>query len=250
LRRERYDVVINLHRFLSSGLITAFSGARRTIGFDKNPMSWSFSSRYPHFISATGTKHEVERNLTLISSLTDDALNEKPRLYPSQDAYSKMKVNEPYICIAPASIWFTKQWPKERWIALINRFADQYLVFLLGSKHDIALCEEIKTQSAPTHVRNVAGTLSLLESAALMQHAKMNYVNDSAPMHLASAVNAPVTAVFCSTVPAFGFGPLSDESYIAETALVLDCRPCGLHGHQACPRGHFRCAEIEIESLQ
>ena len=47
-----------------------------------------------------------------------------------------------------------------------------------------------------------------------MKDAKMNYVNDSAPMHIASAVNAPVTAVFCSTVPEFGFGPLSDVSII------------------------------------
>jgi ADP-heptose:LPS heptosyltransferase len=45
-----------------------------------------------------------------------------------------------------------------------------------------------------------------------MKDAAMNYVNDSAPMHFASAVNAPVTAVYCSTIPAFGFGPLSDRS--------------------------------------
>jgi ADP-heptose:LPS heptosyltransferase len=44
-----------------------------------------------------------------------------------------------------------------------------------------------------------------------MKGAKMNYVNDSGPLHLASAMNAPITAFFCSTVPEFGFGPLSEN---------------------------------------
>lgn len=70
----------------------------------------------------------------------------------------------------------------------------------------------------------------------------MNYVNDSAPLHIASAMNAPVTAIFCSTVPAFGFGPLRENGRVVETLEKLDCRPCGLHGHQACPKGHFKCA--------
>jgi heptosyltransferase-2 len=71
----------------------------------------------------------------------------------------------------------------------------------------------------------------------------MNYVNDSAPMHFASSVNAPVTAVYCSTIPAFGFGPLSDISHIVEIQEPLACRPCGLHGRQTCPLGHFNCAK-------
>ncbi|MBK7311575.1 MAG: hypothetical protein IPI93_12510 [Sphingobacteriaceae bacterium] len=52
----------------------------------------------------------------------------------------------------------------------------------------------------------------------------MNYVNDSAPLHLASATNAPVTAFFCSTVKEFGFYPLSDNSRVID-AGEMDCRP-------------------------
>jgi len=96
---------------------------------------------------------------------------------------------------------------------------------------------------------NLAGKLSFLESAALMKDAKMNFTNDSAPMHLASAVNAPVTAIFCSTVAAFGFGPLSDDSFVVETKEQLDCRPCGLHGFSKCPEKHFKCA-LTINSDQ
>jgi heptosyltransferase-2 len=82
-----------------------------------------------------------------------------------------------------------------------------------------------------------------------MRSAVLNYVNDSAPMHLCSAVDAPVCAVFCSTVPAFGFGPLSTFSRVVEHPGPLACRPCGLHGHARCPLGHFRCAR-EIETTQ
>ena len=123
-------------------------------------------------------------------------------------------------------------------------------MFLLGAFNDRPLCETIVTGTSNKNLVNLAGELSLLESAALMKDADMNYVNDSAPMHLASGMNAPVTAIYCSTVPAFGFGPLSDKSFIIETIEKLDCRPCGLHGHRSCPEGHFNCAlTIQKEQL-
>jgi len=88
----------------------------------------------------------------------------------------------------------------------------------------------------------LSGKLTFMQSAALMRDAVMNFVNDSAPQHFASAMNAPVTAIFCSTVPAFGFGPLSDNSAIIETDEKLSCKPCGLHGFKSCPEKHFKCA--------
>jgi ADP-heptose:LPS heptosyltransferase len=82
-----------------------------------------------------------------------------------------------------------------------------------------------------------------------MSKAEMNYVNDSAPLHITSAMNAPVRAMFCSTVPAFGYTPLSDDSKIIETHHQLTCRPCGLHGKKTCPLGHFMCSDIDIETI-
>ena len=92
--------------------------------------------------------------------------------------------------------------------------------------------------------------LSLLQSAALMRDAVMNSTNDSAPLHLAVAVGAKVTALFCSTVPSFGFAPKGENIHIIETEEPLPCRPCGIHGHQQCPEGHFRCGySIETAKL-
>lgn len=250
IRSEQYDTVINVQRFFSSGFLTAFSGAKQTIGFDKNPWSAFFTRTVPHHISTTATGvHEVHRNLSLIESITDSTFV-RPALYPSRMDYEKVRRQESYICIAPASVWYTKQWPTDRWIQLIQRLPESYSICLIGAKGDNALCENIRSAVGTSRrVENLSGQLSFLESAALMQHAAMNFVNDSAPLHFASAVNAPVCAVFCSTVPAFGFGPLSDISYVAETHHALDCRPCGLHGKAACPKGHFLCADINPESI-
>ena len=89
---------------------------------------------------------------------------------------------------------------------------------------------------------NLCGKLSLLQSAALIKNAEMNYVTDSAPMHLASAMDASTTTIFCSTIPDFGFGPLASNSKVVETKEKLNCRPCGLHGFKKCPEKHFKCA--------
>ena len=88
--------------------------------------------------------------------------------------------------------------------------------------------------------------MTLLESCELMKHAKMNYVNDSGPLHLASAGNSPTTAFFCSTVPAYGFYPLAYNSTVIEVSN-LDCKPCGLHGYKSCPKGHFECGDLLLE---
>lgn len=245
IRRERYDAVINCQRFFSSGLIAVASGARQVIGFDKNPLSFAYTRRVPHRI---GQGHEVDRNLSLIAGLTDEGF-EAPKLYPPPAAYERVPKAEAYVCIAPTSVWFTKQWPEARWVALIDRLPANLTVYLLGSPGDREACERIRAQARHAGVVNLAGERSLLESAALMQHARMNYANDSAPVHLASATGAPITVIFCSTVPAFGFGPLSPDSRVVETAIPLACRPCGLHGYRACPEGHFRCSDIETERV-
>lgn len=238
VRKTNYDAVINVQRFAATGLLTAFSGARQTIGFDKNPLSVFFSKKIPHIV---GNLHEIDRNQTLIAALTDDR-PAKPRLYPSKADEEKVKRYkiDPYITISPASVWFTKQYPKEKWSAFLGQLPTGYTVYLLGAPSDRDLCEEIGAVYPKT--RNLSGALSFLQSTALMKDAAMNYVNDSAPMHFASAVNAPVTAVYCSTIPGFGFGPLSDRRFIVEIREPLDCRPCGLHGYRKCPQGHFNCA--------
>lgn len=248
IRSSRYDYVINVQRFFTTGLITVLSGARKTIGFDKNPLSILFSKRIKHQQQGL---HEVERNHKLIEALTGGKAG-RPAIYPTLSQLEKTKPYKSgeYITLSPASVWFTKQLKKEKWVEFLRALPDHMRVYLLGAPVDKDLCNVIKVETGSERVINLAGELTLVESAALMRDARMNYVNDSAPMHLASAMNAPVSAVFCSTIPAFGFGPLSDRSFIIETEEPLTCRPCGLHGLKACPEGHFKCAlTIKKEQL-
>ena len=286
IQKNKYDKVINVQRFFSTGLLTALSKAKEKIGFNKNPLSFLFDIKVKHVI---GTKenpvHEVQRNLSLIKHFTSD----KPatvKLYPSEKDYNKAQkivngewsimnrqtsnVNNEsssvnrgkpetenrkpethnYICIAPTSVWFTKQYPKEKWIEFLQQLSNEIKIFLIGASSDKFLCDEIKNALQGKSIINLCGELSFLESAALMQNAKMNYVNDSAPMHIASAMNAPVAAVFCSTVTWFGYTPLSDRSFVVEKDEPLYCRPCTTHGRRACPEKHFKCAlDIKKEQL-
>jgi len=153
------------------------------------------------------------------------------------------------ITASPASVWFTKQFPASQWISFIRSIPAGFDIYLLGGPGDVELCETIRKTCNRSEIKVLAGKLSFLQSAALMSRARMNYVNDSAPMHFASAMNAPVTAIYCSTIPEFGFGPLSDISQIIEIKEKLYCRPCGLHGYKACPEGHFRCS-LDIRTAQ
>jgi heptosyltransferase-2 len=251
IRRNKYDKVINVQRFFATGILTAFARANETIGFDKNPLSFLFTKRIKHQVGGDQFVHETIRNLELIRDFTNDK-EYKPKLYPSVADFKSVDewTHSKFITISPASVWFTKQFPASQWISFIKNIPAAYPIFLLGGPGDLTICESIRSGSDRIGLKTLAGSMTFLQSAALMSRASMNYVNDSAPMHFASAMNAPVTAVYCSTVPEFGFGPLSDIRHIVEIDQPLYCRPCGLHGYATCPEGHFKCAfEIKQEQL-
>jgi len=248
IRIEKYDFVFNLQRFLSSGLIAVFSAGKKIIGFKKNPMSFLFDKRFEHQIS--NGQHEVDRNLSLIQ-VQCKLLTRRPKLYPNKADFAKVNVlaETPFICIAPASVWKTKQAPIEKWIEIIRHAATQYRIYLVGASFDYDLCEEIIQKSQCIELDNLCGKLKLMETAALFSKAQHVFVNDSGPLHIASAMNTPVTALFCSTSPKFGFGPLSDKNDVIEV-MNLACRPCGLHGKNTCPKGHFDCGNnLDISKI-
>lgn len=252
VKENKYDLVVNVQRFASSGLITVLSGAGMKIGFSKNPFSLFFTRRIKHHIGKSANNpHEIERNLKLIEHITDNTIF-PIRLYPSKNDMAKVSQykTKKYITVSPGSLWFTKQFPEDKWTEFMVLLDKDIVVYMLGSPKEKGLCDRIITNSNHKNSINLAGKLTFLESSALMKESAMNYVNDSAPMHMASAINAPVAAIFCSTVPEFGFSPMSDNSYIIQTKDSMECRPCGLHGLKKCPEKHFNCANtIEIEQL-
>ncbi len=253
IRRNRYTCVVNVHRFASSGFLTWFSGAKQKRGFANNPFSWAYSNKVVHQFSKPADSHfihETERNQSLIADLTDET-PARPKLYPG--AYESTAVSlfqhGKYICIAPSSVWATKRFPVQHWASLVDMLPAHLNIFLLGAKEDASLADELISLCQRKNIENLCGRLNMMQSTVLMRDAEMNYANDSGPVHFASALNAPMTAVFCSTHECYGFGPLSDHSRLVEVQ-GLYCKPCGLHGYDACPEKHFRCAhDLNLKEL-
>ena len=260
IRKEKYSIVLNIQRFFNSGLLTALSGAPIKIGFHSNPLSMFFSKsithKIPHKEDRGNFLHEVQRNYQLMAVVSSqgsipEANSIPPKIYFSPEDIKTIEgLNLPpeYIVMAPSSVWFTKQWHQSKWKELIESVSKKFPIFLIGAPTDQ---EFITPLCLNPNVHNLCGKLNLRESALLMKKAKRVFVNDSAPLHLASSVNAKVTAIFCSTVPDFGYYPLTEDTTILQVEPRLSCMPCGLHGHKKCPKQHFKCAmDIPISRVQ
>jgi len=157
------------------------------------------------------------------------------------------------IALAPGSVWATKRWPT--FDALAGEIAQHPLlsshrVAIIGTDADHELANAIVSKVAETGGLppiDATGRLSLLASANLISRAAAIVSNDSAPLHLASAMKTPTIALFGPTVPTLGFGPLAPERRVLGVDHLL-CRPCHAHGPQACPLGHWKCMrELAIE---
>jgi lipopolysaccharide heptosyltransferase II len=252
LRKIKFDMVFNLHRHFNSGLVTALMKSSFRAGFRQNPLSFFYSRKINHQIPDPRGWHEVQRNLELIPDfkIVENSKIYKPELPLQEKNFKKVEpyLNENYFVLAPASVWFTKAWSEEKYQTLTQELVKLGKVYFVGGPGDKDLCDRIRMNHPETI--NLCGTLNLLDSAVLMKKAKRVIVNDSAPLHLASCVNAKTTAIFCSTIPQFGYTPLADDSVVIDVGNSLSCRPCGIHGHKNCPLGHFKCSmDIDIQKV-
>ena len=248
-RKARYDVVVNLHRHSSSGVLTALSMAPARLGYANNPLAWRFTHRIPHQWGE-GT-HEVQRHVDLLSAYDSQAFGQavaNPKLHPAEHHRAEADALESRgaLLVMPGSQWATKAWPEGQFAKLLDRLQGRVLLMGAPSEHD--LCARLA--QGRNHVVNCAGALSLLGLAAAVGMARGVVANDSAPLHVASAMNTPTVALFASTVPRFGFGPRASKHKVVEPTPELACRPCGVHGRKRCPEGHFRCGwELSVEDV-
>jgi heptosyltransferase-2 len=239
------SIYISPHRFIRASIIGLLTGSKLRIGFENSALAFLYNRTVPY---ESGI-HELERNLKLLMKAFPGRLDDEkpgmPELYPSEDNFNKVRQlinnrfhsNESVIAIAPGSVWKTKKWPEEYFKKLIQLLNNKGIkIILIGGTDDMELCSRLSSENA----LNLAGGLSLLESAAAVSLSKAAVSNDSAPLHMASAMNVPTIALFGSTTPDFGFGPLADKSVILEKNDI-ECRPCGRHGRKKCAKKHFNC---------
>jgi len=143
------------------------------------------------------------------------------------------------IGFCPGARHFTKRWPKEYFVELGNRLAQNgYTIILFGGKIDKEICAELENKISGAI--DLSNNDNLSQTAVDMKLCKVIVCNDSGLMHTASATGTNVIVIFGSTVREFGFTPYNCHNLILENNS-LTCRPCSHIGRSDCPKKHFDC---------
>ncbi len=246
LRRERFDIAVSPHKSWRTALLLAASGIPRRVGFRQARGAFLY---HEHVERDVG-RHDVERNLALAAPFGGP--QEAPCLHlpVTPEAAARAAVllparGERLVGIAPGSVWRTKRWLPRGFAGVIRGLAsDGVRCVLLGAPHERALADEINTLAGGSAIV-LAGQTELATLVAVIDRLAVLVCNDSAPMHIASALQVPVVAIFCSTTPAQGYGPYGRHATVVEADLA--CRPCGRHGGEVCPLGTDACMHL-VES--
>lgn len=243
---DRYDSAYMAQGSVRSAVLALAAGAKQRMGFNTSAGRALYTSRLLY----RPDRHHAERLWWLSMSDCADEPNAQqvsPKLYPSSQDHASVddllrpftsERARPIVALAPGSAWGTKRWPY--FPALAATLAATHDVVVTGGPEDFSLGQAILAELPPETGINAAGKLGILASAELIRRSAALVTNDSAPLHLASAMSTPTIAVFGPTVPAFGFGPLAPRSGVAGND-ELACRPCDSHGPNRCPLGHWRC---------
>jgi heptosyltransferase-2 len=254
IRDTGYDCILDLHNSLRSRWLRSFAGARRVRVVNKRVLrrlalvKWKknlyrsvvpVADRYIETASSLGVENDgggleihVPEEIRL---LTDSKLS---RFSLGPDAA--------VIGLVPGARHFTKRWPQERFVEIGVRLAKipSAKLLLFGSKEEELACSDIaqliNSASGSGAAVNLAGKLSLLETAVAFDACRVVVTNDTGLMHLAAARKRKIVAIFGSTVKEFGFFPYGTENIVLENP-GLACRPCTHIGRPACPLGHFNC---------
>jgi heptosyltransferase II len=247
IRSAEYQCAVIPHRSLRSAVLARFAGIPRRIGFDTGSGRRIMTDLVPY----AGYTHEISLNLSLLVPLgITPPAREKPVLIPSdadrvvvEKFFLEARLGEKNNCIAiaPGSVWNTKRWPPERYALLASLLIKKgFRVVLAGGTEDSGLCRQVARQVTDGTVAVAAGMFTLLQSAELIRRCAVLVSNDSAPVHLAVAMQTPVVAIFGATVPEFGFAPYGNRDRVVQEA-GLACKPCSIHGGAKCPIGTFDC---------
>jgi len=243
LREQAYAQAYLPHRSLRSAALAMLARIPARIGFAGG---WSFL--YTEARPKPRTGHETDRLLALANGAPGLY---RPHLRPTSEDQQVADglISGDFVALAPGSIWGSKRWPY--YAELASKLAAAVVV--VGGPDDAGLGNEIvravEGGQGRSRAVNACGRLTLRQSAALIGRARLLVTNDSAPLHLATAMGTPVVAVFGPTVTEFGFGPLRSGD-VALGVAGLECRPCSPHGPPACPLGHHRCMrELTVSAV-
>jgi heptosyltransferase-1 len=217
IRREQYDIAVDLQGAMKSALVALLSGAPRRYGFAE---AWEKpASLFYTYQVHTLTTHVVEKNLELATAMgahetPNSRASFRPeinyRLEPENGALQQL-VAAPFAVLNPGAGWGAKQWPADRYAEVARALGAQGIRSLInfGPGEEI-LARRIEQRSdgygAPVQ-------LSIAELIAVTSRARLFVGGDTGPMHLAALLQIPVIAIFGPTDPA-RTGPYSEKCIV------------------------------------
>lgn len=249
IRREAYDLVIDLHNNIRSRLISSVSGAP-TIRYDKlNLYKW-LMVRFK--INRLPTdKHLVDRYFEAINiaGITDDGLGLDYFIRQDDaDAAFQMVSHLRYQVLILGATYYTKRIPIQKCEEIISTLP---LTTVLLGGNDVLETAQVLAEKFPQNVVNFCGKINLGTGAAIIKQAQKVFSGDTGMMHIAAALQKDLIVLWGSTIPEFGMYPYYGKSNVPKSIHLevkgLSCRPCSKLGFDSCPEKHFRCMnEIRI----
>ncbi len=222
IRKERYDLAIDLQGLLRSGLITIASGAPVRIGFAEAREGSRFF--YTDRVKGGRDLHAVDRYLKIAAAMgceTDKVAFPLP-FFNSKGSWVRSFMNDlsEYVVLVPGARWKTKVWPAENFGRVASMIPVRSVV--VGSSADKGFADEIVSSSGGKAV-SVVGKTTFPELIEIMRGCRLAVSNDSGPMHIAAAVGVPVIAIFGPTSPQ-RTGPYGKSHLIVQSGAA--CSPC------------------------
>lgn len=255
IAQRKYDIWVDAHLSLRSSYMAWASRAPVRAGYAEAALSRVVFTR--RVSRRFDELQEIERLLLLAKALDVPCglLENRELCWPAivlpagavEEAdrlLAPLPAGKKTIGLHPGSVWPTKRWTPEGFAFILRRALDDGVnAVLLAGPGEEKTAAEVRALAGvrgdEAGFLDLSGKTSLLSLAAVLGRLDDYVTNDSGPMHLAWAQHTPVTALFGPTVRTLGFAPRGETSTIIEADV--SCRPCGLHGHKACPKGHFAC---------
>ena len=250
LKQEKYDWVIDLHKNIRTlSLKNKLKAPSRS--FPKlNKEKWLLVK---FKINKMPQVHIVDRYFETVKHLgvVNDGL--PGDFYISKesevDITSTFEIKEKFVAIAIGAQFATKRLPFEKLKEVISQINSP--IILVGGPTDTELATSILEAFPSKEIRNACGGFSLQQSASITSQASVLLTNDTGLMHIAACFKVPIVSIWGNTVPELGMYPYlpnNSELFSIHQVENLSCRPCSKIGYKKCPKGHFKCMNLQDSS--
>lgn len=245
LRSENFNRIIDLHKNLRT-LRIKFSLGVKSYSFNKLNFKKFLLTQYK--VNKLPAIHIVDRYFEAVKELKIINDGEGLDYFDPEipvDLSASFMHDQPFLAMAIGGQHFTKRMPEQKLKEIISGL--QTKIVLIGGKEDLGVADLLEKEF-PAKVLNLVGKLSLHQSAGVVKMSKALITHDTGMMHIAAALKRKILVIWGNTVPEFGMYPYYGNQpipYYNFEVQGLSCRPCSKIGYKVCPKGHFKCMNLQ-----